>query len=123
MSDDIEKLLAKAAKALAAAKANAHNADTAANRAYYAMFNAIRAALATKGLRPKTHSSTISQFAVEYVLTGLVERSFHRWIIDAEQARITADYRIDELISSDEAAGHVARAEIVVETIRQLLAR
>ncbi len=55
----------------------------AANRAYYAMFYAILALLATKKRETSKHSGAISLFDKEFVKTGLFSKEFSRWIHDA----------------------------------------
>ena len=62
MTDLVLDLMAKAGRADVSARAllDPGDADGACSRAYYAMFDAARAALATKGVPPeclKTHES------------------------------------------------------------------
>ncbi len=46
---------------------------TAVNRAYYAIFYAANALLATKGLERSKHSGVIAAFRQHFVKTGLIE--------------------------------------------------
>jgi uncharacterized protein (UPF0332 family) len=73
------ELLAKAIQASASAQLllNAGDFDGACNRAYYAMFDAARAALLASGAKvepgiAKTHSGLISAFSLHLVKTGRV---------------------------------------------------
>ena len=74
-----QDLLAKAIRAAASAKVllDTGDADGACNRAYYAMYDAARAALLASGspVEPeiaKTHSGLISAFSLHLVKAGRV---------------------------------------------------
>ena len=69
------ELMDKASRALASARLllDAGDTDGACNRAYYAMFDAARAALAVaddEGMIAKTHSGLISAFSLRFVKTA-----------------------------------------------------
>ncbi len=76
--------------------------DGCANRAYYAMFDAARAALlATAGaeyvLAIKSHSGLISFFSQRLVKTGSVSIALGKSLNKVEDLRLIADYRGDAL--------------------------
>jgi uncharacterized protein (UPF0332 family) len=76
--------------------------DCCANRAYYAMFDAARAALfATAGaehvLAIKSHSGLISFFSQRLVKTGSVSIAHGKSLNKVEDLRLVADYRGDAL--------------------------
>lgn len=48
---------------------------SAANRAYYAIFHAMRAVLALDGVDMKHHSGIISEFRKRYIKTGVFDTS------------------------------------------------
>ena len=94
-----QDLLAKAIQAAASAKLllDAGDADGACNRAYYAMFDAARAALLASGAPvpaeiAKTHSGLISAFSLHLVKTGRVPVEFGKSLNKAEELRLIADY-------------------------------
>ncbi len=94
----------------------------AANRAYYAMYYAVQAALSrTRARRPKTHRGAISVFGAEFVQTGKVERQYAKDLRDAFDLRQKSDY---ELYSAGEedVTGTVTRAEAFIARIRELTA-
>lgn len=62
------------------------------NRAYYAMFYALLALLATKQLGTSKHSGAISLFDREFVKTGLFPRELSRALHLAFDRRQTHDY-------------------------------
>lgn len=49
---------------------------SAANRAYYAIFHAMRAVLALDGVDMKHHSGIISEFRKRYIKTGILTQAF-----------------------------------------------
>ena len=67
--------------------------EAAANRAYYAMFHAARAALLTVGDESaKKHARVIGQFGLRFVREGRLPLELGRAINDAQQLRIESDY-------------------------------
>lgn len=55
----------------------------AANRAYYAMFHAVRAILALEGVDFKKHSGVISYFRQQYIATGIFGKEMSVMLGDA----------------------------------------
>lgn len=69
--------------------------DAAANRSYYAMFNAARALLATRGIGPeraKTHETVLRLFSREFVKPGPFEERDGKALRVAGEVRSVADY-------------------------------
>jgi len=64
----------------------------AINRAYYAMFYAIQALVVQKKANVSKHSGTISFFDREFVKTGLIDKSFSKWLHRLFDLRQDADY-------------------------------
>ena len=64
----------------------------AINRAYYAMFYALLALLATKRLGTSKHSGALALFDREFVKTGVFPREFSRSLHLAFDRRQTHDY-------------------------------
>ena len=65
---------------------------SAANRAYYAIFHAMRAVLALDGVDMKHHSGIISEFRKRYIKTGVFDASLSGLISelsDVPRAAIT----------------------------------
>lgn len=92
-------LIAKAERACASAIAllKLGDVDGASNRAYYAMFDAARAAILSLALPEKTdigktHRGTLSAFSEHFVKTGLVSRELGVLLKHAETFRYVADY-------------------------------
>ena len=91
------------------------------SRAYYAMFYAVLALLATKGLGSSKHSGTISLFDREFVKPGDLPKELSRALHMAFERRHQADY--GELIQLDEPAATrvIEEAEMFIQKIRDYL--
>lgn len=74
--------------------------DGAANRAYYAMYYAARAALLTVGqvrrAEGKTHAGLISAFGEHLVKPGLIPAEHGRALAQVADLRLAADYDVVE---------------------------
>jgi uncharacterized protein (UPF0332 family) len=117
--------MAKAQRALASAHTLLQDGDSdgACNRAYYAMFDAARAALiASKAPVPpeiaKTHSGLIAAFSLHLVKPGLFPVELGRSFNKAEDLRLMADYKGDP-ISAEDALWAVQQAQAFVQQIDQ----
>ena len=93
----------------------------ACNRAYYAMFDAARAALLTaeepiKSEIIKTHSGLITAFSLRLIKTGLIPEQFGKSFRQVDQMRLIADY-FDSDTESDDAATAIRQASDFVAAI------
>jgi len=118
-----KELFTKAQTAAASARIllNAGDVDGACNRAYYAMFDAARAALLVSGIdestvNTKTHSGLISKFSLELVKSGQVSVELGKSLNKVEDLRLMADYKGDSILEED-ANWAVNQADIFVETL------
>ena len=122
-----QSLMTKARIACESARAllERQDSDGACNRAYYAMFDATRAALmATNAEIPlnigKTHSGVLTAFSQHLVKNGPVPRDIGRLLKQAEELRLVADYSGDS-ITLDDARALVEKAESFVDTLASIL--
>lgn len=122
-----QSLMTKARIACKSARAllERQDSDGACNRAYYAMFDAARAALmATNAEIPlnigKTHSGVLTAFSQHLVKNGPVPRDIGRLLKQAEELRLVADYSGDS-ITLDDARALVEKAESFVDTLASIL--
>lgn len=118
-----QDLMTKANRALASAHKlfQDNDSDGACNRAYYAMFDAARAALiASKAPVPpeiaKTHSGLIAAFSLHLVKPGLFPVELGRAFNRAEDLRLVADYKGDS-ISLEDALWAVQLAQSFLEQV------
>ncbi len=95
-----QELLVKADRALASAKLllDSGDVDGACNRAYYAMFDAARAALLSINAPvpaevARTHSGLIAAFSLHLVKSGRIAIEHGRSLNKVEDLRLIADYR------------------------------
>jgi uncharacterized protein (UPF0332 family)/predicted nucleotidyltransferase len=72
-----------------------------ANRAYYAIFYAANAMLATQGLQRSKHPGVMGLFREKFVITGLIEPTYIRDYEEAMKRRHMSDYDLNALISAD----------------------
>ena len=105
------------ADVLCAAQAN----RGAVNRAYYAMFYALLALLATKQLGTSKHSGAISLFDREFVKTGVFPRELSRSLHLAFDQRQTYDYGEMVGIEPDASDDTIASARSFVASVEQYL--
>lgn len=114
------ELLEKARRAAASAKVlgDAGDADGACNRAYYAMFDAARAALLAAGLKelPRTHSGVVTAFSLQLVKSGRVAVELGRALNRAAEIRLIADYK-GESVDAGQVAWMVEQALVFVEAM------
>lgn len=92
-------LMSKADRALASARLllDSGDADGACNRAYYAMFDAARAALSALSIQDmanaaKTHNGLIAAFGLQLIKPGQIPKELGKMLNRAEEVRLLADY-------------------------------
>lgn len=120
-------LMDKASKASASAKLllDSGDVDGACNRAYYAMFDAARAALIwsaapVESAVAKTHSGLISAFSLHLVKTGRLPVELGKALNRAAEIRLVADYSGDE-VTAEKALWVIEHAATFIEIVRQKL--
>ena len=118
-----QELMTKARRAVASAHKllQDNDIDGACNRAYYAMFDAARAALiASKAPVPpgiaKTHSGLIAAFSLHLVKPNLFPIELGRSLNRTEDLRLVADYKGDS-IGEEEAQWAVQQAQAFVDEV------
>lgn len=104
MKEEAEKLLDKASGSIDAARTllDAGHLEPAASRCYYAMFYVAEALLAGQNLRFRKHGGVHAAFGKELVQSGQLDAKYHRWLLDAFDRRIQADYGFEAELSSGE---------------------
>ena len=123
MTLDQADLLDKAHKTLQAARSLAEDdyTDSAVSRAYYAMFYAAQALLLERGLTFSKHGSLLAAFGQHLTKPGLVPTHFHRYLIDAYNARITGDYKAKSNLTPTDSARMIRQAEEFITLADQML--
>lgn len=93
----------------------------AQNRAYYAMFYAVHALLATRQLGSSKHSGVLGLFDREFVKPGLLPTALSRSLRLAFNRRQSWDYGEVENLDPDEITEMVAGAKLFVQAIEEFL--
>jgi uncharacterized protein (UPF0332 family) len=121
------ELLARAARTSTSAKLlfDAGDLGGACNRAYYAMFDAARAALQAanapvKSESIKTHSGLIAAFSLHLVKPGIIPAQHGKALRQVDQIRLVADYS-DEEVDSDTAASALGHADSFVDSVSRYI--
>jgi uncharacterized protein (UPF0332 family) len=124
MKEGAAKLLAKAERALGAAGKllDSGDAEFAAGRVYYAMFYVAEALLYERGLAFGKHSAVHAAFGKEFAKSGLLDPKFHRWLLDAFDARLQTDYSFDVAVEAEAVQETVERAREFLAAVRSFLA-
>lgn len=92
------------------------------NRAYYAMFDAARAALLASSAPvetevARTHSGLITAFSLHLVKPGIIAVEHGRALNKEEDPRLIADYKGDQ-VSTENASWAIEQASNFVVAIR-----
>ena len=108
---------------LQAARNNLALADfyTAANRSYYAIFNAMRALLNLEGKDFKRHSGVIAEFRKDFIKTGVLPPDLSDIIRDSFKLRNSSDYDDFYIVSKETVRKQTENAACFVETVKRCL--
>lgn len=93
----------------------------AANRAYYAMFHAVRALFALEGVDFKKHSGVISYFRHNYIAAGIFDKNMSDMIGNAFLVRNQSDYEDFYIISKAQATEQYENAKLFCYAIEKYL--
>lgn len=118
----IEQYLERARQAVSTGRLVVAHGDNiaAANRAYYAIFYAANALLATEKLERSKHSGVIAAFRQHFVKTDVIEAEFSRFYGEAMEQRNAADYGL-VLPDRSTADRNLENAERFVQRIEKAL--
>lgn len=123
MTEDQRELLVKAHESLTAASLLLRGGypDFAVSRAYYAMFYIAEAFLEGEGMSFSKHSGVIAAFGKHFAHTGKVSKEFHRFLMEAQEARNVADYGIMSATSLEQAKEVISRAKQFIKVAENLI--
>ncbi len=122
-SDSLRAMLDKAQAKLAAAQRELQAGwpGEAASRAYYAVFHAIAAVLATRGLSFSSHAQAIGAFNRAFVKSGLFPSDATKAIHRLFEDRQIADYDWVTSVDAETGARDVSDAERLVDACRDYI--
>ena len=85
------------------------------NRAYYAIFHAIKAILAIEQVDFKKHSSVIAYFNKTYISTNVFSRDLGKRISEARFYREKSDYIDFYIVTKEESQEQIETAKMMIE--------
>lgn len=94
---------------------------TTVNRAYYAVFYAANALLATRHMERSKHSGVIAAFREHFVKTGLIELEYSDWYGEAMDARQRGDYTLELVLDGARARELIEQAERFADRVERYL--
>ncbi len=119
--------LKKAQRAVASAKLllEAGDYEGACSRAYYAMFDGAKAALAAIGApqeaqTARTHGGLIAAFSLHLVKSGMLQVEIGRAFNQMQEIRLVSDYSGDP-IEQEQAVWALAQATLMLEKVQILI--
>lgn len=97
MREYVQQRLRKSSRAIEAARILERERlfDSAADRAYYAMFYAAEALLAEQDLEFSSHGAVHGAFGKEFAKSGALDPKYHQWLLGAFESRQSATYGTD----------------------------
>ncbi len=95
--------------------------NTAVNRAYYAVFHAIKAVEITDGFDSKKHSGLLSHFRQKYIKTGIFDEKYSEMLKSLSQTRTDSDYNMIIKFTADDAKEQYENAREIVSSIESFL--
>lgn len=118
------RLLEMARRAVEAAERSiaADDGATAANRAYYAMLYAAQAALAGEDVDVRSHGAVHAAFGARFAKTARLDPRLHRWLLDAFDLRLLADYDPEWTLEASSIRETVDQAGDMIDLIERFIA-
>ena len=113
--------LEHADECISAAKSllESENYKSAANRAYYTAFHAMRAVLAFDKIDMKHHSGIIAEFRRLYIKSGIFDAELSKIISVLSDSRNDSDYDDFFIVSKVEVIEQIKDAELFLEKIKE----
>jgi len=93
------------------------------NRAYYAIFDGLRALLALEGVDYRKHSGVISHFQARYIKTGALGSELSRIVTSASFIRNASDYEDFFVASKQEAQAQLEGAARLLDAVRDYVSK
>ena len=94
---------------------------TAVNRAYYAIFHALRAVLALDEYDSKKHSGIISEFRLRYIKTEIFDKEISEMIGKAFKIRNKSDYQDMYIVSRNDTEIQIRNAKTIIDAVEKYL--
>ncbi len=117
MTEAQQELLIKAQRSLEAAQSLLRDGypEFAVSRAYYTMFYIASAFIEGENMAFSKHSAVISAFGRYFAQPKRVFVESHRWLIEAQELRLTGDYGEPFAVTQEQAEQQIERAQKFLE--------
>ena len=102
---------------------NAGNYRIANNRAYYAIFHAMRAVLVFDNFDSSKHSGVIAEFSRRYIKEGIFPTEMSKMIGSAFTIRNASDYDDMFIASKNDTEEQINNAEYVYKVINEYISK
>ena len=99
----------------------ANRLNGAANRMYYAVFNAVCALLINDGIQVNTHRGSHALFSQHYIKTGILPREYGQLYNQLQTMREESDYNCAYDVEMDELQQRLEPARRLIEDIEKLV--
>ena len=93
----------------------------AVSKAYYAVFQAARAALATLEMDSRKHSGVIGLFNLHFIKTGLLPKELRKIIVSAQDLRLASDYNDFYVVGREDAGDSIENAKRFISSVEVFL--
>lgn len=94
---------------------------SANNRAYYAIFHALRAVLATARIDFKKHKDVIAYFNQYYVKTEIFPKIISKKISIASRTREDSDYDDEYIADASQTQSQIESAQYIIKLVEEYL--
>jgi uncharacterized protein (UPF0332 family) len=94
--------------------------EVTANRLYYAAYYAASALLIAYGIRTKSHEGNISQFGLNFVVSGILSKEYGKFYNNLFQMRLTGDYGDTFGLTEEDVVPKIQPTEDFVNTVTSL---
>ena len=94
---------------------------SANNRAYYAIFHAIRSVLALEAIDFKRHKTVLAYFNENYVNTEIFPKTIGRKIVNASKTREDSDYDDEFEPDPEETESQINTAEELIDLVEKYI--
>ena len=91
------------------------------NRAYYAIFHAIRGILALESVDFKKHKDVIAYFNKNYINTEIFPKNLGRKIVNASKTREDSDYDDEFEANAEQTARQIDTAKQLIELVEKYI--
>lgn len=92
------------------------------SRAYYAMFYIAEALLNEKDLSFSKHGNVHGAFGEHFIKTGILDKKYHKWLLEAFSRRVASDYDAAAKFQSSSVKTMIDQAWEFLEAARNFLA-